>query len=349
MSLRHDVRAAIAETDADGICLVKDLIRAGYTVYFVQETKDGHRGIDRRGGLAVDLFGKGFINFRDARAEFERHPDALIGVSRPYDAERVVVNPGDKTMVRERHVVNVSREAAPAVKRDRVAGKREAEETPPPQAPSIDDALAAVRDAIATKARLESEALARRRAVLAIERRRREAEQSLARARKKFGDAAADAVVKGEEIPDLPRLRNAIMKSEAEIAGCGPALASAREQIKPAEATLAQHNRALADAALNLDAALAAAALPAVTDAMAALVEPLAALAAVSVVREQLLGARFPFDPRRHAQPVGARQIVAAFLDAIPPSLRSDGMAADAIEARASEIAAAHLSQIQPQ
>lgn len=296
------------------------------------------------GGIGVDRWGQGVTRPRKAAREIEARPGCLIGFQ--LGDQRVVIDPSTREVRPERQRAIASQPGGPSKSRTNSLVRTVAEQAPLPQPPSPAEAMAALSDVLAEQVRLEDAAVTARATVGALERRKAEAVRSNERALKAVAKAATEAVARGEPIPDAPRLRDAIVKGETEVAACDAARPAALEAAKAAEKALAEYDRSVAAVALDLDAALTAEALPAAQSAIGSLAEPLAQLAAVSIVRERLLGERFPVDPRRH-KPIGARQVVALFIESIPAPLRPDSLTIEAIEERAEAIAEALLNQVQ--
>jgi hypothetical protein len=341
MTFRAKLREVVAAAPINPPDLAGALVEADYIVHPLKLVEGTHAALvtKQRGSLA-DPWGRGITSVVKARRAWADNPKALIGVTRG-DA-RAVVNPatGKLENLRQR-VMYANLRSTPFSSK-----QLDVDTMPLPRPPSVADALAALRVALAEKAQRQGDVDGRRRAVEVIEQRRSNAEHDLVKERKRFGDAAADAVAQGKEIPGLPRVRLAIRKHEAEIANCHAALPLAIEQLERAQTKLAEHSPGFARAALDLDAALTSAALQAAVQAISMLADPLAELVAVSLIREELLGEHFAFDRRCHA-PIGARQIAKGFVEVVPTVLRTEALTIESIEGRAGEIATAHLTTLE--
>lgn len=216
---------------------------------------------------------------------------------------------------------------------------------PPPQASSIKDALTALRRHNERRVALEKAAGETSAILRGLERRKSKAAQEIERTKARAGEVAAEAVQANKPMPDLEKERSIIQRAQIEFDACAAAIPAAEEALCRANFALEDHHKALVEVALDLDAALSIDALDTMGRVLLRLEKPLAALAAASLVRSELIGTKFTFDRRRHHPPVGGTEIAAAVVGGIPSGL-CDGLDLAAIKARATEIATEILSQL---
>lgn len=213
--------------------------------------------------------------------------------------------------------------------------------------PISDDFAAQLREGFLEERRLADSLASRQAAISALEDRISAANERAARANQCRGDEAAEAILRGSDVPDSPQNRDIVLRATEEVAACNAARPSLVSQLVAAEEAIAVHTRRLSDTKMDFSEALTTAALPLVTNALNTLTEPLARLAAVSVVRERLMGARFRYDAARHPEPIGAKQIVASLIQGLPSSLKPAQLTVEAVMTRADAIAADVLAQVQ--
>lgn len=346
MSLLKTMRQVVAELpDAAAGDLAEQSTKHGAVFALLADPKRGDVSYNGGGGLGADRWGAGTSYAKAARRLIEASTGCLIGVRRR--SEEIVIDPVNRNVRRGREVISLPRSMRASVpSRDKAAKSLPATEPIAAVLPSRKSALLAVLASEAEEMRLQADLVAKQRAIHALDQRRTKAERTRARAMKELTDAATTAVMAGRELEDQSAIRSAILSADAEIAACTGAIPAAREAIRAAEKALTGHAAARAYAVLDLTCIDQDAELASAQKAVAGLKGALARLVAPNIVRERLLGERFARDPARH-NIFGAPQLVAAFLEALPPRLRSEKFTLEAILRDAAQVADAAMAELQ--
>lgn len=210
--------------------------------------------------------------------------------------------------------------------------------------PAHGKAVEALRAVRAERAKLETLLAAARSARRELQARREAAAADFESAKSTAGAKAAESVSAKKPIPELRREESVMRRAMLEMEACDAAMPEADAAVRRAEAAVRAIQPAETTAVLDLDAVLAKDAVASVAGAIGELAEPLARLAAVSLIRSELIGTRFDLDSQRH-RPLGAAELVSRLVASIPAPL-SMRLDVKAIGARAAEMASAALKDI---
>lgn len=309
------------------------------------ESEAGDVAPVRGGGVFADPRGRGARkgDVKAARALFANTPEDVLISVRDGESEFVI----DVKARKVRRPRSVITGAVRTPSRSRPQGaSHERQSQRPPAPPSRSKAEATLRAARAQQSELEAELREAEKSLAALRARAARKRKEATRLQEDVGRGFVGALKEGRDPPDYARERDAILRAQMEADACEALVPEAEEQVRQANRDRVTHIGKLAEAALDLDAALTREAIADAERAFKPLAEPLAALEAVSIVRAGLLGRSFAFDPRRHAAPIGGSELVSTILDGIPQAL-APSLSRDAVRARAEKIAARLLASFQ--
>lgn len=332
--------------DATAADAAESLARHG-AVRPLVESESGDVAPVRGGGVFADPRGRGARkgDVKAARALFASPPeDALISVRD--GASEFVIDFKARKVRRPRSVITGAVRTPSHSRPAKPAAERRTQKLPAP--PSRSKAEAAMRAARARQADLEAELHEAEKSLAALRVRAARKRKEATRLQEEVGRGFVGALKEGRDPPDYAREREAILRAQMEADACEVLAPEAEEKVRQASRDCVTHAGRVAEAALDLDAALTREAIADAERAFKPLVEPLAALEAVSIVRAGLLGRSFAFDPRRHAAPIGGSELVSAILDGIPQTL-APSLSRDAVRVHAEKIAAKILASLQSQ
>lgn len=314
--------------------------------YALTDSERGDTALVGGGGHWADQWGKGVRkgDVPGARSLFANVPDdtnigiRVNGIDHVFDVRT--------RRVRGPRSIRDGSVRSPTHSRPRQSGGGR-ETAKPPAPPSHTKARAAFRKADAEMTKLDAELREEEKSLADLQTGAQRAEERAARRKEHIGRSFVDALREKRDPPDFTEDRDTILRDETEASARRSLIPEAEERVRQAKLALERHKRARSEASMGVAAALTAAAVRDAEQALGQLVEPLAALEAVTIVRAQLLGNSFAFDPRQHPPPLGAAEIVSAIVGGIPPSLAAS-LSRDAINTRAHKIAAEFLADLQP-